>query len=556
MILATQDNIEKYTKAGIWSKKNLLSYFKDHVKEDPNRVCIVDPIDKKKLVGLQPERLTYKEFAKAADATAEALLDIGLGRDDIIIVQMPNCWELAMLYLSISSIGAIISPVPILWRDAELKYVVNLTQAKAFITIDEFHGFKHKELAKKLQSLYSSLKKILTLQDIRNMSKGDVTGKLDNIKVDANDIFTICWTSGTETEPKGCPLSHNNWTAMSPIQESMDIRPNDTLLTAGPLVNMASVGTIFIPWILLGGKIVLHHPFNPVLLMNQIIQEKVNYTLLVPAILNIILKHPKIDTFDFSSVRSISVGSAPPSLWVMKEFKRRWGIDIGNAWGMNEGAGIFSGIQDVPDMEKRIDHFPHYGKTGSKWESRANSCIEIKIVDPEGKELGKAGDVGELLYKGPSVMSCYFRNMEMTRRAFTGDGFFRTGDLFEIREDDFISYYERSKDIIIRGGFNVSSQEIENYLLSHPKILDVAIVSMPDKRVGEKICAYVVPQKGKSVTLKDLRSLLAKKNVARYKYPEKMETIDIIPRNPVGKILKNKLREDIREKLKEQEAND
>lgn len=174
----------------------------------------------------------------------------------------------------------------------------------------------------------------------------------------------------------------------------------DVLFTASPLVDMASIDTTFVPWLVLSGTYVLHHPFDPQTFMKQMIGERVNYTLLVPAVANMIVKHPLVDQFDLSSVRTITLGSAPPSLFTMQEFKRRWNIEIGNIWGQNEGTAIISSPRDVPDLAKRVDHLPHFGKPGVKWSVPVEG-IRTKLVDPD-------------------------------------------------------------KDIIIRGGYNISSQELEN----------------------------------------------------------------------------------------------
>ena len=549
MILASKEDIKKFTEMGIWSSETLIDRFKKHVSNMPDHVCMIDPMNKMDLLGLEPERLTYKELSRAVDATAEALIAKGLKKDDIVMVQIPNCWELAMLYLAIAKAGGIISPAPVLLREAEMTYIAKITKAKIFITVDEFNSFNHKEMGNALRLKCPDLKDVITYEEIREMSRGEVTGKLDNIKIDSNDVFTICWTSGTEASPKGCPLSHNNWIGMASLQDAVGLKAGDTLMVTGPMVNMAAVGTIFIPWLVFGGAIVIHHPFEPTIFMTQIMQEKVNYLILVPAILNIIAKHPQVDKLDLTSVRSISTGSAPPSLWTMQEFKRRWGTEIGNIWGQNEGAGIISGIDDIPDMKTRVDHFPHFGKPGVKWRSSAAKYVETKILDPLGKELTNVDDIGELVYKGPGVIPCYFKNPEMTKRGFTEDGYFKTGDLFQIRENNFLSFFERSKDIIIRGGYNISSQEIENYLVGHTNVQDAAVVSMPDDVLGEKMCAFVVPVPEANITLDDLTSLLTELGVAKYKHPERLEIVDIIPRNPVGKIIKSDLRDNIRIKI-------
>jgi non-ribosomal peptide synthetase component E (peptide arylation enzyme) len=233
----------------------------------------------------------------------------------------------------------------------------------------------------------------------------------------------------------------------------------------------------------------------------------------------------------------------------MQEFKKRWDIDIGNIWGQNEGTGFISGLDDMPDMEKRASCFPHYGKEGVTWKTRASGHIIAKLLDPLGKEVTQVGEVGELVYKGPGVIAGYYKSPEHTKKAFTEDGFFRSGDVFRIEEDDAISFYERAKDIIIRGGYNISSQEMENYLMAHPKAQDVAAVGMPDENLGEKLCVYVVPAPEQTLTLEELTSFLEEKGVAKYKHPERLEMVETIPRNPVGKVLKKNLRQDILSKL-------
>ena len=551
MILASKEMIRHWTDAGAWGDKSFIDYFKEHVLAEPEKVCLVDPLNKEALVGLKPERLTYTELSKAIDAVAEALLDKGIRKDDIIMVQLPNIWELAMLYLAIARTGALISPMPMQWRISELQFIASMTNAVAVITVDTFGDFNHKDMVTRLQSSTPSIKSIFTLTDIREMAKGPVTGRLDKIHINANDIFTLCWSSGTEAQPKGCPLSHNNWLFQASLAfEAAPIKPGDNLITAGPLVNMASLGTVFVEWLKGGGKLVLHHPFDGPTFILQLIMEEIHYTLLVPAVINALLKHPQVDKFDLSKMRAITLGSAPPSLWSVQELKRRWGIEFGNIWGQNEGTGNIAGAYNIPDMEMRIDNFPQYGKPGSNWSNGLLRFVSMKIVDPAtGKELTEEGQIGELFYKGPNVIPEYFKRPDITAKAFDKDGFFNTGDLFQVKKNDCVGFFDRTKDIIIRGGFNISAQEVENMLLGHPKILDVAAIAMPDEAMGEKVCVYIVPRDGQSVTLEDVATFMKESGIAIYKIPERIEIINAIPRNPVGKALKNILREDIRKKI-------
>ncbi len=401
MIFASQESIREWTNKGVWGKKTLVDYFKEHVAKTPDAVCLADPPNKEALVGLKPEKLTFRELDRAADAAAEAFIAKDIRKDDIVMVQLPNCWELAMLYLAVSRAGALISPMPMQWRQTEIEYIAGLTEARAFITVEEFSGFKHREMVEKLQTKHPSIKNIITLAELRDMAKGAVTGILDTIPVDANDAFTLCWSSGTEAEPKGCPLSHNNWLFQGSFEyEVAPIRPGCNLITAGPLVNMASIGTVFVPWLMTGGKFCLHHPFDGPTFIMQLITEEVHYTLLVPAIVNALLKHPKVDQFNLQKMEAITIGAAPPSLWAVQELKRRWGIEFANIWGQNEATANVAGPNDIPDLEMRIDHFPHYGKPGSKWlsiDSTLRKNLHLKVLKPGTKEeVTEIGAVGEL----------------------------------------------------------------------------------------------------------------------------------------------------------------
>ena len=261
-----------------------------------------------------------------------------------------------------------------------------------------------------------------------------------------------------------------------------------------------------------------------------------------PQMLNMIVKLSNVDQLDLSSVRTITTGSAPPSAWSMQEFKRRWGIEIVNIWGQNEGTSLVAGPADVPDLEMRVDHLPWWGKAGVQWPSGV-SGVELKILGDEDEEITEPGGIGELCYRSPGVFAGYFQRPDITAASFTYDGFFRTGDLFIVRDDRHLGFYDRKKDIVIRGGYNISSVEVENAVLGFGKVRDVAVIPQPDEIMGERICICVVPvDEDNPPTLEEINDYLREQGMSVYKLPEKMKLINAIPRNPVGKILKKELR--------------
>lgn len=550
MILDSSERIKYYESRGFWGKVTLLDYFKRHVEKYNQTNAVVDPPNKQELVGLVPEKLTYAELDRIVDTVATNLIAAGVKKDDVVIVQLPNIWELAMAYLAIARAGGIISPLPMQWRSHELEYLANLTKANMYISTDSFKNFNYLKMAEDSRQRLPNLRHVISLREFREMTVGQPDQpKLEQVKPSPNDVFTICWTSGTEAEPKGCPMTHNNWIALgTKLAGVARIMEGSIQLCNAPLVNMAAIGVVFNTWLLKGGTIVLHHPFEWDLAYQQIVDEHINMALLVPAVLHMILRHPKVDELDISSLTTVTTGSAQPSIWSFHEFKRKWGIEIVNLYGANEGVFFCSGPDEVPDLEKRTTHLPWWGRLGSKWQYGAG--IESKIVDPETRrELVKVGEVGELAYKGPNVISGYFGQEEFSSRAFDSEGFYYTGDLFRIVDDSFVSFFDRKKDIIIRGGSNISAQEVENILQGHPMIRDVAVIAMHDDVLGEKACAYVVTQNNQPLTLYEIVSFMKEKGVGTYKIPERIEIIGEIPRNPVGKILKTMLQNDLKKRM-------
>jgi len=553
MILTSNKDIDLYTKTGVWGNKTLVDVFFQNVKNHPERIALVDPLNKPALVGLPVERISYSDLACRVDALATALLARGIVKDDIVIVQLPNINELAIVYMALARIGAIFSPLPIQWREKEFNYLCDLAKAKAYISLETFAGFNNIEMVRNVASKHDCLQHIINLDEVNSMCEGEIDlAKLDAVELDANDIFSLCWSSGTESHPKGCPMSHNNWLVQIKVLEKAvgvwDDRCQITLCTA-PMVNMTGVAMGLINWLFSGGTTVFHHPFDGEVFFEQMKTEGITTTLLVPALLNMILKHPNVDELDLSSVENILSGSAPPSAWSLEEFKRRWDIDVCCAWGQTEGTAVVSSAKDVPDAQRRSRCYPNWS---IRRDEKPVEGIELKIVDlATGKAVTDVGSIGQLAYKGPNVFPGYFRRDDISEASFDSDGYFYTGDLFRIEEDGYVSFFDRCKDIIIRGGNNISAQEIENMLQAHPKVMDVAAVAMPDERLGEGICVYVVPKDStKTLTLLELTDYMRELNIAVYKLPERLEITDAIPRNPVGKIVKPQLRDDVTAKLK------
>jgi acyl-CoA synthetase (AMP-forming)/AMP-acid ligase II len=310
---------------------------------------------------------------------------------------------------------------------------------------------------------------------------------------------------------------------------------------------MAGLGAVLIPWVMTGGKMILHHPFDLNIFLKQLIGEKVYYTLAPPALLDSLAKSPQWAEMDKGALKVIGSGSAPLSTWMVKAF-HDFGIDIVNFFASNEGVCLYSCPADFPNPEDRARFFPRFGRPEFEWKSEATKGIQTRLVDPAtDAEITEPGVVGELRVKGATVFPGYYRQPEQTESAFDQAGFFRSGDLFSIEGENNEKYcfHGRLKDLIIRGGVNISPEEIEALVVAHPKVAEVAAVGFPDPRLNERICVAVVPAAGETVTLEEINEFLQEKGIAKYKYPERLVTYDALPRNPVNKILKREIRKQI-----------
>jgi len=551
----SKEDAERYRASGFWSGKTLFEFFEDCVSREPERLALADMPGKEEWTGLPERRPTFRTFSHVTANLAKQLEDAGLKPGDCVAVQMANTAELAATYLACWQAGLIISPAPVQWREYELKGILDFIGAKALITQSRVGDADHSALALsvvKTAQVFVWGKAPTGTRELRWDETKATPFKVDQ---EPTDIATICWTSGTESRPKGVPRSHDHWLAAGrTMQEACGLQEGDVILCPFPIVNMAALGGCLVPWLLTGGTLVLHHPLDLPIFLKQLVMEKVNYTVAPPAVLNMLLKDEKLlGMLDLSNFRSIGSGSAPLAPWMVKGFQDRFGLPIVNIFGSNEGTCLSSGTGDVPDPENRARYFPRIGAKELSWPSGISKVTETKLLDLQtGKEVTEPGAPGELVLKGPTVFGGYWRaeEDEALQSTIDEEGFFHTGDVFEIagEEDRFYLFVERAKDIIIRGGMNISPGEIDGLLAGHPEISEAAVVGVPDERLGELICAAVVPAEGKSPTLESVCAHLKAQGIAVYKLPEKLVYVEALPRNPIGKVLRRILKDQVMDK--------
>lgn len=564
MILTPKERIEEYTRLGWWGERTFWEMFLGHVRDRPDAEAAVDAPNRREFAHGEPRRLSWRQLADEVDDFCGVLLDEGVGRDDIVVVQLPNCVEQFIVYLACARLGVVVTPVPVQYRGHELAHILATTRPKAAVTFARI-GQSHDAAAMflGLRSAEPSLASIIAWgEDLpagcaaADRSAEDAQANRRRVEaatsaaaVTANDVFSICWTSGTEATPKGVPRSQNEWLVVAPsVLEAAELKPGARLLNPFPMVNMAGLSTNFAGWLLLGATIVQHHPFSLPVFLRQLRDERIDYTVAPPAVLNTLLQNAALlDGIDFTRLSRIGSGSAPLSEWMVRGFAEHYGVQIVNYFGSNEGAALTGSPLDIPDPELRAKYFPRIGVDGHSWTISTTRKVRTKLVDPEtGEIIVEPGRPGELRCKGVTIFSSYYGAPEMTQRAFDEDGYYKTGDLFEIAGDrlQYYLYVGRSKDLVIRGGMNISAEEIENLLLAYPGVAEAAVVGVPDARLGEKLCACVALREGATLELADMAHFLKnEKQVAVYKLPEYLMVVPELPRNPVGKVLKRELRE-------------
>ena len=572
MVLVQPETIAAYTAQGWWGQQTLWGLFVQQLGLRGDAEAVVDACNRSDFAHGAPRRLSWRELGQEVDRFSLLLLQQGLRRDDIVVIHLPNGVEQFVVYLACARLGLIVTPVPVQYREHELGHILSITAATAAITFTHIgragHGHQAAAMYQQLGKAHASLRTVLAWgPDVpsgvvsidaawpRTMGapqQAQLAQAERDAAVTANDVFSICWTSGTEAAPKGVPRSHNEWLIVPPsIIEAGQLEPGARLLNPFPLVNMSGLSAALVTWLVLGGTVVQHQPFSLSVFLQQLREERIDYTVAAPAILNMLLQDERLlDGIDFKRLKRIGSGSAPLSEWMVCGFAERHGVQIVNYFGSNEGAALSGSDIDIPDPALRAQYFPRAGVPGLDWRVSTTRKIKTRLVDlASGADITAPGQPGELRFQGPTVFSGYFRAPEMTARTFDEQGFYRTGDLFEIAGEQlqYYRYVGRSKDLVIRGGMNISSEEIEGLLAACPGVQEVAVVGVPDRILGEKLCACVVSAPGQRVSLDDLVQFLrGQQRVAAYKLPEYLLQVDALPRNPVGKILKRELREQAR----------
>ena len=553
MQITPQSRVDAYRQKGWWRGVTVDRVFRDAAARYGASEALIDPPNREALIGDAPQRLSYADLDRRVDSMAKAFAHLGVVRDSVVAVQLPNIVEGVIAFLACARLGAILSPLSAAFRHSELRDILPRLKPALFITVDAFHGFNHLEMieALKEEGVYDGEIALVgaaprfRLADIERATAEDHGSFPEDL--DPAAVLTICWTSGTEASPKGVPRHHDHWVVNGEaLQEAAELTENDTLLNPFPLINIAAFGGMVMPWLLSGGRLVQHHPFDLPVFLQQLSSEKVTYTVAPPAILTMLLKNEALlEGVDLGSLRCLASGSAPLPPFMVETWQHKYGVPVMNIFGSNEGCSLFSSHLEVEDPTARAKYFPRFGVDGMAWSTSFPGKIRTRLVDLEtGDDITEPGRAGELRIDGAMTFDGYWDDADLSARAFDGEGYFKTGDLFEIADEPSRRYYQfvgRSKEIIIRGGVNISPAEIDALIESHPKVSEAACAGYPDSRLGERVGAVVALKPDETLTLDELTAFMREAQISVYKLPEKLQVVESLPRNALGKVVRRSL---------------
>lgn len=486
-------------------------------------------------------RYSWEEFELRTDALARGLAGQGVQRGDRVAVLMLNCHRYLELYYACARMGAVIVPLNIRLARPEIVFILNDSGSKVLVVDTTFasHATGRDTFPSVTDMLYvgeqTTPEGMINYEDV--VSKGSHMQESVDQAMEDDDLAGLYYTGGTTGRPKGVMLSHKNIVSNAiNVVMATGYNEKDTYLHAAPMFHLADTGSTF-AITMVAARHVFIPMFHPASVLQALQQEQVTVTLLVPTMLTMVLNHPDVDTYDLSSIRRLTYGASPMPLELLKQGLAKWGQIFGQGYGLTEAAPFLTGLDTwdhLPDgTPRQVRRLSSVG--------REALGVEVRVVNSDGDDI-QPGEIGEIIARGPNIMQGYWHLPEATAAAIA-DGWLHTGDLATIDEENYIYIVDRAKDMIISGGENIYSIEVENALYTHPAVLEVAVIGIPSEQWGESVHAVVVLKPGMQTTREALIEH-TRLQIAGYKVPRSLEFFpDPLPKSGAGKILKRELRE-------------
>ena len=491
------------------------------------------------------ERFTYAQFNERADRLSAALLALGVQKSERVAFLSFNCHRLLEAYYGVPQIGAILLPMNIRLAPEELAYILNDAAPRVLCFDPEFTP-----LVEALRAQAKSVEHFISLREPKpawahplafdELLAASSPAEIDYRGIDENSVAELFYTSGTTAFPKGVMLTHRNlylhafYTALA-----LKCSDGDVHLYTVPLFHVNSWGAPHM-FTLAGGRHVMLGKFDAPSIMERVQRERVTRLQLVPAMAIALINHPDFPRCDFRSVREVLIGGAPTNTALMQEVERKIpGCTAMGGYGLTETSPVLTLAHIKQHLAGGPPEDVLHRKATAGYAFAGN---ELRVVDFDGKDVAADGDqVGEIIVRGDVVMEGYWRQPEATASAIR-DGWFHTGDLATIDEEGYILIVDRAKDMILTGGENVASAEIERVLYQHPAVLECAVIAIPDEKWGEAPKALITLRSGHQPTESDIANH-CRQHLAGFKVPKSIEFCQALPKGGTGKILKKVLRE-------------
>jgi len=511
---------------------NLTSVLENNVRENPDKTAVV----------FGDVRISFRDLNAMANQVANALVANGVEPGDKVSLTCPNIPYFPMCYYGILKAGATVVPLNVLLREREFIYHTENSDSKVHIC---FMGTEELPI---LQQAYPAFEKVSSLEHFWVITPPGVDSPIegvptlmermshhspifDTVQTDKNDTAVILYTSGTTGKPKGAELTHSNLVMNCMVAASLvEVQEDDVSLVVLPLFHSFGQSSQMNVTMYSGGTIVLLPRFEAGAVLDAFEKEGISIFAGVPTMYWDILGYAEQHSYDLEKIRSrlrlgVSGGAAMP-VDLMRRFEEKFGMTILEGYGLSETSP--TATFNRTDRPRKVGSIglPVWG-------------VEMRVVDDDMNDVA-AGETGEIVIRGHNIMKGYYKNPKANEECFRG-GWFHTGDVGKIDEDGYFYIVDRTKDMIIRGGFNVYPREIEEVLISHPEVSLAAVIGVPDEEYGEEIKAFVIPNKGATITPDTLKEW-SKSQLAAYKYPRIIEFKEELPLGPTGKILKRELR--------------
>lgn len=551
------ETVAEYQRQGWWGDGTMLDDFLAQAEARPDDTAIVSY----RSGDDQPRRHSYAEVELLSRRCAAALIDLGVEAGDVVSVQLPNSWEFPVLVYGILRAGAVVNPLVPIFRQRELEFILGRTQSRVLVVPDLFRNHDHASMALDLLANVGTLGHVVVVEtdpdriddeqatqtatgqrsagglDFREFfvdreweTGAGLDEELAARRPEADDLVEIQFTSGTTGEPKGVLHSHNTVRSGSrAVDDVYGLGPDDVCFMASTLAHQTGFGYGMLKPLAMGMKVVYQDVWDPDQLLDAIEAERIVWTVSATAFAMDMVAAQRRRPRNIESFRYFICGGAPIPPKVVEEAAEVLGAELIAVWGMTENMIVTTTRPDDP-----VELVSDSDGTTVDW-------MEIRVIDDEGRQVG-AGESGDLQVRGPSQALGYFHRDDLYDAANPEGQWFDTGDVARVRDDGGIRIVGRTKDLVIRGGENVPVAEVEALVLRHPAVTEVAVIGLPDERLGERACA-VVTSTNPGLTLAEVTASLDDAGMAKQFWPERLVLCDEMPHTPSGKIQKFKLRE-------------